>query len=128
MAVYPFQYINRRGIPTIQTRSITVSDTAVNFGFRPDWDSNPFRGLLLVYISEAIPEGTTATLPITFTMAGRTENVTLPGGDNLTVSDLPGVGVYLVYYDRFANVLQLLCCPAAETATAEANNNQNRKN
>ena len=108
MAVYPFQYVNRRGIPTVQTRSIAVSTTSVNFGFNPDWDTSPFRGLLLVYVSEAIPTGTTATLPITFTMAGNTANVTVPGGTNLTVGDFPGVGVYLLYYDRVANMLQLI--------------------
>jgi hypothetical protein len=64
--------------------------------------------LILVYLSEVIPTGTTATLPIRFSMAGTTSNVTVAGGDNLTVGDLPGVGVYLLYYDRFADTLQLL--------------------
>ncbi len=108
MAVWPFQYVNQRGIPTIKTQSVTVSDTSVDFKFNPDWNSRPFRGLLLVYISEAIPEGTTTTLPIRFSMAGTTSNVTVAGGDNLTVADLPGVGVYLLYYDRFSDTLQLL--------------------
>ena len=41
-------------------------------------------------------------------MAGTTSNVTVAGGDNLTVEDLPGVGVYLFYYDRMSDELQLL--------------------
>lgn len=108
MAVFPFQYTNIRGIPTIKTQSVSASDTSVDFKFNPDWNSRPFRGLLLVYISEEIPAGTTTTLPIRFSMAGTTSNVTVAGGDNLTVADLPGVGVYLFYYDRFADTLQLL--------------------
>jgi hypothetical protein len=108
MAKWPFQYVNINGIPTIQSQSVTVSDTSVDFKFRPDWDRRPFRGLILVYLSEAIPTGTTATLPIRFSMAGTTSNVTLAGGENLTVGDLPGVGVYLLYYDRLADTLQLL--------------------
>lgn len=108
MAIFPFQYVNVRGVPTIMTRSVTVSDTSVDFKFNPDWNSRPFRGLLLVNISEAIPTGTTATLPIRFSMAGTTSNVTVAGGDNLTVADLPGVGIYLFYYDRFSDTLQLL--------------------
>lgn len=108
MARFPFQYININGIPTVESRSVVVSDTSVDFRFNPDWDRRPFRGLLLVNLSEAIPAGTTTTLPIRFSMAGTTSNVTVPGGDNLTVADLPGVGVYLVYYDRFADTLQLL--------------------
>jgi hypothetical protein len=107
MANFPYQYVNINGIPTIETRSVTVSDTAVNFGFRPDFTSRPFRGLLLVYVSETAPDGTTTTLPVTFTMAGNTMNLTQTGGTNVTLADLP-VGVYLVYYDRYANVLQLI--------------------
>lgn len=108
MAKWPFQYVNISGIPTIQSQSVTVSETSVDFKFRPDWDSRPFRGLILVYLSEAIPEGTTTTLPIRFSMAGTTSNVTLPGAANFTAADFPGVGVYLLYYDRLADTLQLL--------------------
>ena len=108
MATFPRQYVNINGIPTVKAQNVVVSDTTVDFKFNPDWDRRPFRGLLLVYLSEAIPEGTTTTLPIRFSMAGVTSNVTMAGGDNLTVADLPGVGVYLVYYDRFTNTLQIL--------------------
>ena len=108
MARWPFQYVNINGIPTIQSRSVTVSETSVDFKFNPDWNSRPFRGLLLVYLADEIPTGTTTTLPIRFSMAGTTSNVTLAGGANLTVADLPGTGVYLFYYDRFSDTLQLL--------------------
>lgn len=108
MATFPFQYVNINGIPTIKSQSVTVSETSVDFKFRPDFDRRPFRGLILVYLSEEIPTGTTTTLPIRFSMAGTTSNVTLAGGDNLTVADLPGVGVYLLYYDRLSDTLQLI--------------------
>ena len=108
MAKFPFQYIALNGIPTLEVRRISVSDTSVDFKFRPDFDSNPFRGILLIYVPEAIPTGTTDTLPIRFAMAGNTQNVTVAGGADLTVADFEGVGVYLVYYDRYANVLQLI--------------------
>lgn len=107
MARFPFQYVNINGIPTIQTVNVNVTETAVNYTFRPDWDQNPFRGLLLVYVSEEIPTGTTETLPITFTMKGSTQNVTTVGGENVTVADF-NTGIYLVYYDRYLNVLQLI--------------------
>lgn len=108
MARFPYQYVNINGIPTIKTQTVTVSDTAVTFKFAPDFDSRPFRGLILVYISEAIPEGTTTTLPVQFSMAGTTSNVTTAGGANVTVADLPGTGIYLVYFDRWADTLQML--------------------
>lgn len=108
MARFPFQYININGIPTIEVRRIIVSDTSVDFQFRPDFDGTPFRGLLLVYMPEAIPTGTTGTLPVRFAMAGNTQVLTQQGGAEVTVADLTGTGVYLVYYDRFANILQLV--------------------
>ena len=108
MARFPYQYININGIPTIEARRITVTDTAVDFQFSPDSDRNPFRGLLLVYFPDATPEGTTATLPVTFTMAGNTHAVTPAGGEPVTVADFLITGVHLVYYDRFAGILQLI--------------------
>lgn len=115
MAKFPYQYININGIPTIKTQAVAVSDTAVTFKFAPDFDGRPFRGLILVYISEAIPEGTTATLPIQFSMAGTTSNVTFAGGANVVVSDIPGTGIYLVYFDRWADTLQMLSLSPAAT-------------
>jgi hypothetical protein len=108
MARFPYQYINLNGIPTLEVRRITVSETTVDFQFRPDFDNNPFRGILLIYVPEVIPEGTTTTLPIRFSMAGNTQNLTTAGGADVTVADFGGVGVYLVYYDRYANILQLI--------------------
>ena len=116
MARFPWQYCNINGLPTIKTQTVTVSDTAVTYKFAPDFDGRPFRGLILVYISEAIPTGTTTTLPIQFSMAGTTSNVTVAGGATVTVADLPGVGIYLVYFDRWADTLQLIgSLPAAAT-------------
>ena len=108
MARFPYQYINLNGIPTLEVRRISVSETTVDFQFRPDFDNNPFRGILLIYVPEVIPEGTTTTLPIRFSMAGNTQNLTTAGGADVTVADFGGVGVYLVYYDRYANILQLI--------------------
>ena len=84
MARFPYQYININGIPTIESRRITVTDTAVDFQFNPDFDGTPFRGLLLIYLPDAIPTGTTTTLPVTFTMAGNTQTLTFAGGDAVT--------------------------------------------
>lgn len=109
MALFPFQYINTRGIPTIQSTGVQVGTEAVTFNFKATASfGNPFRGLLVVYLSEAIPEGTTATLPIRFTSTAGTETVTTYNNEPLTVADVPGTGVYLLYYDRVANTLQLI--------------------
>ena len=108
MARFPYQFVNINGLPTVESQGVTVTDTAVNFKFNGCFGCSPMRGLILVYLSDAIPTGTTETLPITFTMASTTRNVTVAGGENLTVADLPGTGVYILYYDRFTDVLQLI--------------------
>ena len=108
MARFPYQYANINGIPCIKSQTVVVSDTAVTFKFAPDFDGRPFRGLILVYLSEAIPEGTTTTLPIQFSMAGTTSTLITAGGTNVTVADIPGIGIYLVYFDRWADTLQIM--------------------
>ena len=129
MAKFPWQYVNINGIPTIKTQTVVVSDTAVTFKFAPDFDGRPFRGLILVYISEAIPTGTTATLPIQFSMAGTTSNVTVAGGAAITVADLPGVGIYLVYFDRWADTLQLIgSLPAAAVQATSDSSSEDTNN
>ena len=108
MAKFPYQYININGIPTIKTQTVTVSETSVTFKFAPDFDGRPFRGLILVYISEAIPTGTTDTLPIVFSSNDFTQPLTNVGGEAVTVAQFPEPGVYLVYYSKEANLMQLL--------------------
>ena len=107
MARWPFQYTNINGIPAIKSRRVTVGDSDVTYSFRPDWDKNPFRGLLLIYLVD-LPEGTTNTLPVQFSMAGTTVPLTLPGGEQATVAAIPNPGIFLVFYDRVDNILQLI--------------------
>ena len=93
MAIYPFQFVNTRGIPTIESTGVSVTTDAV----------------LLVKINQEIPSGTTTTLPIRFTSEiGGINSVTTFNGANLTVAGLPGTGVYLFYYDRLTDVLQVM--------------------
>ncbi len=108
MAIYPYQYINLNGVPTLEVQRINVTDTSVDFIFRRERGINPFRGLLLIYVPEAIPTGTTGTLPIRFVEGSNIQNVTEAGNTNVTVSTFPGVGIYLVYYDTYANILQII--------------------
>ena len=60
MARFPYQYSNINGIPRIKARKVTVTADTVDYGFTPDWDRNPFSGLLLVYLTD-LPDGTTTT-------------------------------------------------------------------
>lgn len=109
MTVYPFNYVNRRGIPAIESSSVTVNDDNVIFVI-PD---RAFRflgnkGIILFRLNQAIPTGTTETLPIVFSSNDFTQALTNVGGTPITVSQIPGAGVYVIYYDKDANLMQLL--------------------
>ena len=106
-------YINVNGnfgIPTLSSNSVSVSTTAVSFDFNNHRNvGRPFRGLIIVRLTQAIPTGTTDTLPIIFTSDGsNVQPVTTFNGDPVTVADIPGTGVYILWYESQSDTLQLL--------------------
>ena len=110
MAVYPYQFINTRGIPTIESTGVNVGTDAVTFTFNSNSMRNTsFRGLVLIKFAQEIASGTTTTLPIQLTSPyGGTKTATKAGGANLTVADLATQGIHLFYYDRLTDVLQII--------------------
>lgn len=102
-------YSNRNGIPRIETESVTVESSSVGFSVtsRNVFGDN-FSGLILVKIKQSIPSGTTGTLPLTLTSASGVKNITTYDGENVTVADYKGVGIYIMYYDSNTGVLQLV--------------------
>ncbi len=111
MAILPaYINVNQTGIPTLRSLGVTVSTTQVAFDFNNHVNvGRPFRGLLIINLAQAIPTGTTATLPIVFTSdGGNPQAVTTFNGAAVTVADIPGTGVYLFWYESQTNTLQLL--------------------
>jgi len=102
---------NVNGIPYIATTNVTVGTEAVDFalGFHR---LQPV-GYFTVRIANAIPTGTTTTLPVTLTMNGTTRNLTTFNGAQVTVADITGTGVLLVFNDRFNGILQLMSVATA---------------
>lgn len=112
---YPFNFANRNGIPLIESTNITVNTDNVVIGI----PKRAFRflngnGIILFRLNTALPE-TAGTLPILFASNEFTQPLTLVGGDNATASQLTGVGVYIIYYDKMANILQLMTMGVAPT-------------
>lgn len=101
---------NQFGIPTISSNAVSVGTTQVAFDFNNHPTvGEPFRGLVIVRLNQAIPTGTTTTLPIVFTSDGaNTVNLIGFNGDAVTVADIPGTGIYLVFVDSQSNSVQLL--------------------
>lgn len=107
MACFNNVTTNAGGIPYISSTNVTVGTESVDIalGFRR---IQPI-GYFTVRLSNAIPTGTTETLPITLTMNGTTRALTLFDGTPVTVAELiGGTGVFLVFNDRFNGVLQLM--------------------
>lgn len=89
----------------MSTSNVTVTDTAVDFalGFR----RIPPVGYFTVRIADAIPEGTTGTLPVTLTLNGTTRALTFFDGTPVTAADIMGTGIITVFNDRFNGILQI---------------------
>lgn len=97
---------NAGGIPYISNTNVTVGTETVDIalGFRR---IQPV-GYFTVRMNNAIPDGTTTTLPITLTLNGTTRNLTLPNGTPVTSADLDTVSVFLIFNDRFNGTLTLM--------------------
>jgi len=102
--------VNVNGIPCLRSTAVSVSTTDVRFDFNSHRNvGRPFVGLIIVQLAQAIPTGTTTTLPIVFTTeTGNPANVTTFNGENVTVADIAGTGIYLVFVDTQSGVVQLL--------------------
>lgn len=106
----PYINVNVNGIPAISSLSVNVTATQIAYDFNNHRNiGRPFRGLLVIRLNQAIPTGTTTTLPIVFTSGGG-NSIPLTGfnGDAVTAADLPGTGIYIVWYESQTNTLQLL--------------------
>lgn len=100
---------NAGGVPYLTSTNVTVSDTTVDIAL--GWTRRQLApvGYFTVRLANEIPTGTTATLPITLSLNGVTRALTLFDGTPVTVAELiGGTGAFLVFNDRFNNILQLM--------------------
>ena len=102
--------VNQTGIPTVRSLSVTVTSTEVQFDFNNHRNiGRPFRGLIIVNLAQQIPAGTTTTLPIVFTSnGGNAQQLTGYDGTAITVADIKGTGVYIMWHEADTNTLQLV--------------------
>lgn len=106
---YPFAWVNRRGSAAVASTGVSVGTASVVFSFRNHaFLSANYRGTVFVKLAQAIPSGTTTTLPIVFETNGTTQAVTKFNGEALTVADIAGTGVYQLWFERDTNTLQLM--------------------
>lgn len=99
--------VNINGIPTLSSNSVSVGTTQVAFDFNNHRNiGRPFRGLMVVRLAQPIPTGATTTLPIVFTSdGGNAQPLTKENGDAVTVADIIGTGIYILWYESQTNSL-----------------------
>ena len=101
--------MNRNGSAAIASTGVKVNTADVVFTFKNHAFVNAnCRGTVFVNLMQAIPTGTTGTLPILFGTNGTTQAVTKFNGDALTVADVPGTGVVQLRFERDTDTLQLM--------------------
>ena len=120
---YPFNFANRNGFPMIESTNITVNTDNVVIGI----PKRAFRflngnGVILFRLNTALPDNA-GTLPILFASNEFTQPLTLVGGTSATAEQLNGAGVYLIYYDKSANLLQLMTVGVTPATTQNEGNN-----
>ena len=99
---------NQFGVPYLSSTNTTVGTASVDVALGSHRRELP-PGYFTVRIADAIPAGTTPTLPITLTRNGITRQLTLFDGTPVTVADLiGGTGVITVFIDSDSGILQLM--------------------
>ena len=98
--------INAGGQPYITNTQVTVGTETVNIAL--GWRRIQPIGYLTIRMENQIPTDATTTLPITLTLNGTTRPLTLPNGTEVTVADILGANVLLIFNDKFNNLLTLM--------------------
>lgn len=98
--------INAGGQPYIANTQVTVGTDAVNIAL--GWRRIQPIGYFTIRMENAIPADATTSLPITLTLNGVTRPLTLPNGTAVTVADVLGTNVMLIFNDRFNGILALM--------------------
>ena len=106
-----FNYPNlgRNNFNTIPSTNVTVGTENVTIEL-PDhalYRRNYVGGFFLD-LREAIPTGTTATLPVLIGVNGDTRPLMEYAGKQATVENFAGAGIYEIHYNRYTNQLYIV--------------------
>lgn len=105
MILNAYYYANKRGIPRLESNSVTVSTDAITFNFTEhNYLNIPYSGLILFKLPSFTAPNT--AVPIIFNTNGKTQALTTLGGTAVTSAELNKSGIYLAYYEN--STLQLL--------------------
>lgn len=106
--INPYILANTQGVPRLRATGVVVTATEVRYTFASHrFLDFPFVGKLLFKLP-AIPEGTTATLPVVFSTNGNSQSaVSYETGEVLTAADIARAGIYDAIYDSEDGILYI---------------------
>ena len=116
-----FPNLGRNNYNTIPSAGVTVGTDAVTIELPPhSLYRRNYVGSFFLDLREAIPTGTSATLPVQSSANG----VSLPlmeiAGTQATVANFAGAGIYEIHYNRYTNELYIVNGGFRPTAAAAA--------
>ena len=119
---FPFPLLGRNNFNKLPTVGVTVNTDNVtlelpNHAFR----NRDYVGGFYINLRQAIPAGTTGTLPVLIGTNGDTRPLMSYDNKPVLVENLAGTGIYLIHYNKYTNELFLVSggYRASTTATAE---------
>lgn len=106
----PLRYTNRNGFYCIESTNADLTSTGLTYTFnRHPFVNNYFYGGLYIKISDT-PTAPTTAVPVYFITSGLSNSQTavLDKNGNAVTTATIADGIYLAFYDRDTNKLQLL--------------------
>lgn len=117
-----FPTLGRWNFNTLPSVSVTVGANAVTIEIpNHAFFRRNYVGSFYLNLREAIPAGTTATLPVLIGTNGDTRPLMETEGNPVTVANFAGAGIYEIHYNRYTNELYLVnggFRPSTAAATA----------
>lgn len=106
---FPLPGEERENYNTLPVVSVKVNADNVVLEL-PDgaYRNRPYVGGFFINLREAIPTGTTGTLPVLVGTNGDTRPLTTYGGAAVTAENLAGTGIYLLHYNKYTNEVFLV--------------------
>lgn len=106
---FPFPTLGRVNYNTLPTVAVTVGTENVTFEL-PDhaFRNRDYVGGFYINLRQAIPAGTTATLPILIGTNGDTRPLLAYNNEPVTVENIAGTGIYEIHYNKYTNEVYLV--------------------
>ncbi len=121
---FPLPWENRANRYTLPSVNVTVGTENVTIEIpNHAFLNKSYVGSFFLDLRDAIPAGTTATLPILVGVNGDTRPLMEYGNTPATVANFAGAGIYEIHYNRYTNQLYVVnggFRPSTAAATAEA--------